>query len=140
MAESSFASTENDLDDAVLTSTPLQDSLYSLRRKQRASNYLSGASRGAFSLENTILRSLSTSESSLSTEDCSDEVAAKRIDRVEKCSRGCSAVLGNLAKAFEKAGRHCWPTKMYRQHQVPAPVKGTDQYRNITGGCWPVFG
>ena len=65
--------------------------------------------------------------------DVSDEVAAKRVDRAAKCTRGCSTVLSNLAKSYEEMGRHCWPTKMYCQNQVPAPVKGTGQYRNITG-------
>ena len=49
------------------------------------------------SLESNLLRSLSSNEGSVvSEDDLSDEVAARRQNRSAKCTHGCSAVLINL--------------------------------------------
>ena len=114
MAESSFESIEGDWEDIPTTSTPLQESIYNQRRKRRVENYLLGTGRATVLLESTLLRSLNSSETSTNSgEDVSEELAIKRQNRADTCTRGCSGILSSLAKSYEEIGRHCWPTKMY---------------------------
>ena len=93
---------------------------YVCRRKRRLEKYLAGAGRAAIHIDRDLQRSLSSNESSvLSEEDIPADMAAKRQKRVEECSRGCPAVLQNLAKTYQSVGRHCWPVRMYRQNKYP---------------------
>ena len=65
MAESQFTSVEEDWEDDPIMSTPLKESIYSLRRKRRLDNYLSGTGRTAVSLDSNLLRSLSSNKGSV---------------------------------------------------------------------------
>ncbi len=85
-------------------------------------------------MDRELQRSLSSIESSiLSGEDITVDNAAKRQKRDVECSRGCPAILKNLAKTFHNIGRHCWPTRMYRQNAYPSPANNgsAENYRNI---------
>ena len=67
------------------------------------------AGRAAVHNDRDLQRSLSSNEGSvLSEEDIPADMAAKRQKSAEKCSRGCPAVLQNLAKTYQSVGRHCW--------------------------------
>ena len=136
MAESSFESIDDEYEDVPTTSTPAQVSIYSLRRKRRVENYLSGSGRNASSINSNVLSTFSSNESGNSEEDCT--IHESHPKKATKCTRGCSVVLANLTKSYRDAGRHCWPTLMYRQNNYPSPMKAIEVqngqlYRNITG-------
>ena len=73
---------------------------YVRRRKRRPKNCLAGAGRAAVHIVRDVQRSLSSNEGSVE-EDISADMAAKRQKRVKECSRGCPAVLQNLAKTYQ---------------------------------------
>ena len=133
MADYSILSADAKRGDAPTTSTPLLESTYVRRRKRRLENYLAGACRAAVHIDRDLQRSLSSNQGSV--EDIPADMAAKRQKRVEECSRGCPAVLQNLAKTYQSVGRHCWPVRMYRQNEYPSPLndRATQTYRNIVG-------
>ena len=60
------------------------------KRSKWVENYLSGTCRAKSVAAKVAI-------------DVPDEVAAKRVDEAVKCTRGCSAVLSNLAKSYEEA-------------------------------------
>ena len=98
---------------APSTSTLLAESTYQRRRKRRLENYHRGTGR-AVRMDRELQRSLSSSKSSILSEgELTVDALAKRQKRAVECSRGCAAVLKNLAKTFNSVGRHCWPTRMY---------------------------
>ena len=136
MAERSIVSENNEWEGAPTTSTPLTECTYQRRRKRRLENYLAGTGR-AVQVDRDLQRSLSSNESSIlsDSEDPTVEIMAKREKRAAECSRGCPAVLKNLARTFHSLGRHCWPTRMYRQNAYPSPVNSgsTENYQNIVG-------
>jgi len=135
MAERSIVSDDGEEAGAPITSTPLVESIYQRRRKRRLENYLAGTGR-AVHVDRELQRSLSSNESSmLSGEELTVDTLAKRQKRAVECSRGCPAVLKNLSKTFDSVGRHCWPTRMYRQNAFPSPASNssTENYRNIVG-------
>ena len=112
MAESSF---ETHDEDSPVTSTPVQESVYSLRKKKRLEHYLSGTVRNTSSVKVGLLSSVSSNESGISEEEVSGEESRPQSqERVTKCMRGCSLVLVNLTKTYRDVGRHCWTTIMYR--------------------------
>ena len=135
MAERSIVSEDDEWGSAPTTSTPLVESTYQRRRKRRLENYLAGTGR-AVQLDTELQRSLSSNESSMLLEESlTVDSVAKRQKREVECSRGCPAILKNLAKTFHSVGRHCWPTRMYRQNAYPSPVNNgsAENYRNIVG-------
>ena len=113
MTENSIKTFNEDSKDTHVTSTPAQESIYSLQRNRRVEHYISGTGRNTASMPTSLLTSLSSNESSILDEDVSGTVARpKRRDRETECMRGCSVVLANLAKTYQDAGWHCWPTIM----------------------------
>ena len=104
MDEYSISSEDNERVDAPTTSTALLEIMYIRRRKRRPKNCLAGAGRAAVHIDRDLQRSLSSNEGSvLLEEDIPADMAANRQKRVEECSRGCPAVLQNLAKTYTKA-------------------------------------
>ena len=112
MAEYLISSENDERVIAPTTSTPLLEITYVRRRKRRLKNWCAG--RAAAHIDRDLQRRLSSNVSSaLSKEDIPADMAAKRQKSVEEYSRGCPAVLQNLAKTYQSIGRHCWLIILY---------------------------